>query len=223
MQSPRSPRSVVSNLERPSSSSSSSASSSQNGGNTILFPWKLHEMLRNCVTEGKDNIVSWLPEGNAFKVHKVPDFVSKILPMYFKQTKYKSFQRQLNLWGFERLTSGPDKGAYYHDQFLRDDPDLCSKLTRQRARKPGAAAAEGGTTTPAAGPSSTKSLKPTNTTPPKPKQQRPTKKAGATKRASSITNRQPIIVQPALGVPPDHLLLVLLYQNQQQELQQGHH
>jgi hypothetical protein len=156
-------------------------------------------MLRNCVTEGKDNIVSWLPDGNAFKVHKVPDFVSKILPMYFKQTKYKSFQRQLNLWGFERLTSGPDKGAYYHDQFLRDDPDLCSKLTRQRARKSGAVTAEGG---PTAATYTTKLPKPT-TTPPKPKQQKPTKKTGATKRSTSTTlTRQPIIVQPALGPPP---------------------
>jgi hypothetical protein len=97
-------------------------------------------MLRTCVAEGKENVVSWLPDGNAFKVHNVPEFVSNILPSYFKQTKYKSFQRQLNLWGFERLTSGPDKGAYYHKEFLRDEPDLCRNLTRQRARKGGASA-----------------------------------------------------------------------------------
>ncbi|KAL3940909.1 MAG: hypothetical protein SGARI_000795 [Bacillariaceae sp.] len=92
-------------------------------------------MLAEAASNGKEGIVSWLPEGGAFKVHQVPLFVTDILPLYFKQTKYKSFQRQLNLWGFERLTSGPDKGAYYHTHFLRDDPELCKNLTRQRAKK----------------------------------------------------------------------------------------
>jgi hypothetical protein len=103
---------------------------------SVLFPWKLHEMLKECDNEGKGNVVSWLPNGKAFKVHKVSDFVGNILPSYFKQTKYKSFQRQLNLWGFERITrNGPEKGAYFHKQFLRDQPSLCRYLSRQRAGK----------------------------------------------------------------------------------------
>mmetsp|Transcript_27655 Transcript_27655/g.45738 ORF Transcript_27655/g.45738 Transcript_27655/m.45738 type:complete len:292 (-) Transcript_27655:111-986(-) len=139
METPRSPNSVASPLDRPSGHQQQQ--NQQGNGNNVLFPWKLHEMLRTCVSEGKENIVSWLPDGDAFKVHNVPEFVGNILPSFFKQTKYKSFQRQLNLWGFERLTSGPDKGAYYHKQFLRDDPSLCRHLTRQRARKPSSAAA----------------------------------------------------------------------------------
>jgi hypothetical protein len=126
------------------SSISSSPSSSQNvqeqqqqGNPAVLFPWKLHEMLQNSLNDNKESVVSWLPEGRAFKVHNVPVFVHDILPQYFKQTKYKSFQRQLNLWGFERLTSGPIKGAYFHPSFLRDHPDWCKHLTRQRAKKSG--------------------------------------------------------------------------------------
>jgi HSF-type DNA-binding len=127
---PESPRTVVAvaDIERP-------------GQNNVLFPWKLHEMLKTSVTDNREKIVSWLPHGNAFKVHNVPEFVGTILPAFFKQTKYKSFQRQLNLWGFERIQNGPEKGAYYHDQFLRDDPGLCRHLTRQRARKFSAAMA----------------------------------------------------------------------------------
>jgi len=130
---PSSPRSVVTaDLEQ---RSPNSGTTSTHGGNALLFPWKLHDMLRSSNTEGKESIVSWLPHGNAFKVHNVPDFVSNILPLFFKQTKYKSFQRQLNLWGFERIQNGSEKGAYYHKQFLRDDSALCRHLTRQRAKK----------------------------------------------------------------------------------------
>lgn len=60
----------------------------------ILFPYRLHEMLDDCEKEGKSHIVSWLPNGKAFKVHMVPEFVATILPSYFKQSKYKSYQRQ---------------------------------------------------------------------------------------------------------------------------------
>eukprot|EP00934_Nitzschia_sp_Nitz4_P004524 Nitzschia sp. Nitz4//scaffold117_size69655//13594//14419//NITZ4_006016-RA/size69655-processed-gene-0.100-mRNA-1//-1//CDS//3329533627//4514//frame0 len=104
----------------------------------ILFPYRLHEMLDDCERDGKSHIVSWLPNGKAFKVHIVAEFVESILPDYFKQSKYKSYQRQLNLWGFERVTAnGPEKGAYFHKNFIKGKPALCRFLRRQRARKSG--------------------------------------------------------------------------------------
>ena len=60
------------------------------------FPLKLHQLLNTAHDEGLEWIVSWSPQGNGFKVHKVKEFVSDILPRFFiRQTKYKSFQRQL--------------------------------------------------------------------------------------------------------------------------------
>ena len=41
-----------------------------------------------------EHIVSWLPDGISFKVHKIQDFETKILPRYLEQTKVRSFQRQ---------------------------------------------------------------------------------------------------------------------------------
>ena len=43
---------------------------------------------------------------------------------------------QVNLWGFERVTSnGPEKGAYYHKHFLKGKHAMVKLLTRQRGNK----------------------------------------------------------------------------------------
>ena len=58
--------------------------------NAFQFPWKLHDMLDRSTNEGYEDVVSWVEAGEAFRVH-VPDvFVDKVMPRFFKQTKYKS-------------------------------------------------------------------------------------------------------------------------------------
>ena len=119
-----------------------------NNSNNALFPWQLQKMLTEVSAQGRCDVVSWLPNGKAFKVHKVNVFVEEILPSYFKQTKYKSFQRQCNLWGFERMTSlGIEKGAYWHPDFVLDHPGLCRRLTRQKATKKSSSSSTKKTTT----------------------------------------------------------------------------
>ena len=41
-----------------------------------------------------EHIVSWQPDNNSFKVHRIHDFETKILPSYLDQTRVRSFQRQ---------------------------------------------------------------------------------------------------------------------------------
>jgi hypothetical protein len=98
-----------------------------------VFPWKLHEMLEDAEEEGLSSIVSWLPDGKGFKVLDQAFFVTKILPRYSKQTKYKSFQRQLNIWGFERIVDvwSEHSGGYRHINFVRGQPSLCQKMKRK--------------------------------------------------------------------------------------------
>jgi hypothetical protein len=107
------------------------------GGVAVPFPPKLHEMLQQVQEEGLEHIVSWQPHGRCFLVHDPKGFVDIVLPKYFKQSKLASFQRQLNLYGFQRLTKGNDKGGYYHEYFLRNRTDLCSKIHRLKVKGTG--------------------------------------------------------------------------------------
>ena len=93
-------------------------------------------MLEDAAIGGHEDIVSWQPHGKAFRVHKPQEFTKYILPCYFKQTKYKSFQRQLHIYGFQRISRKelPDWGAYYHDKFLRHDKELCLTMSRQKIK-----------------------------------------------------------------------------------------
>jgi hypothetical protein len=117
--------------------SANSSENKQRGGVNMPFPEKLHEMLDKIEQDGFASIISWQSHGRAFAVHKQKEFVDIIMPRYFRQSKISSFQRQLNLYGFCRLTRGRDKGAYYHELFLRDRIFLCRKMTRTRIKGTG--------------------------------------------------------------------------------------
>lgn len=96
------------------------------------FPVKLHETLSQIEADGMNGIVGWMPHGRAFKIHKQQEFIDEVLPRYFVMTKKSSFLRQLNLYGFNRLSSGPDRGAYYHELFLRGMKFLAQRMVRQK-------------------------------------------------------------------------------------------
>jgi len=113
---------------------SGGATGSGGGGQLLQFPWKLHEMLHLAETNGKTNIISWLPGGNGFKVHNKELFCEEIMPGYFASQKYKTFQRSLNLWGFESVAKGPDRGACYHQYFVKGHPELCHNMTRVKIK-----------------------------------------------------------------------------------------
>ena len=100
------------------------------------FPRKLLEVLDDSEKYGFQHIISWFPDGKAFQVHDPALFTGVVMPKYFQnQTKYKSFQRQLNLYSFKPVNSQKGKiirGASYHPLFRRDMPSLSYGITRSK-------------------------------------------------------------------------------------------
>jgi len=119
--------------------SSSTVDDMNNMFTKFAFPFKLHSILENAEKSNQEEIISWLPSGKAFKIHKPKAFAEAIMPSYFQQTKYRSFQRQLYIYGFDRVKDKTlnDYGAYYHKLFVRGESDLCLDMTRQKIKGTG--------------------------------------------------------------------------------------
>lgn len=97
----------------------------------MTFPQRLMEILAN---EAIADTVSWLPHGKGFIIYKKKKFAAEVLPKYFKQSKFTSFTRKLNRWGFNRVTRGPETGAYYHKFFQQGDLRLCMQMSCQSTK-----------------------------------------------------------------------------------------
>ncbi|KAL3927712.1 MAG: hypothetical protein SGBAC_012970, partial [Bacillariaceae sp.] len=75
------------------------------------FTLKLHRMLEDAETQGFSSVIQWDPGGRSFTMYQPEVFVKTIMTTYFRQTKYKSFQRQLNLYEFKRETRDGIRGV----------------------------------------------------------------------------------------------------------------
>jgi hypothetical protein len=98
-------------------------------------------MLEDVEKNGQDHIISWVNDGTGFRVHDLDRFVDRIIPKYFKQTKYKSFQRQLYFYNFKRISfngkgeSAAAAGSYSHPKFIRGKKQLCLSMTPKKSSK----------------------------------------------------------------------------------------
>eukprot|EP00934_Nitzschia_sp_Nitz4_P004815 Nitzschia sp. Nitz4//scaffold151_size53849//43855//45101//NITZ4_006730-RA/size53849-snap-gene-0.35-mRNA-1//-1//CDS//3329537165//4805//frame0 len=95
------------------------------------FPVKLHAILSNL--EYAD-IISWLPHGRSWRILQQQAFKEKVIPIFFRHGRYSSFARQVNGWGFKRISHGSDFNSYYHEMFLRGMPHLCDRMRRLTAK-----------------------------------------------------------------------------------------
>jgi hypothetical protein len=95
------------------------------------FPFRLHNMLDDAERSAHAHIVSWCPGGDSFKIHK-PTKLINVLQKYFRQSKFKSFLRQLQGYNFKRVTRGKDQGVVSHPLFLRGRRSVSTLMRRKR-------------------------------------------------------------------------------------------
>jgi hypothetical protein len=98
-----------------------------------LFPYKLHELLTEMQSSTHlSSIISWVPSGNAFKIHQPELFQEILLKKYFpRQTKINSFKRQLLYYGFDNLGDN----IFAHPCFVRDKRNLCGQINHSNPTK----------------------------------------------------------------------------------------
>jgi HSF-type DNA-binding len=79
------------------------------------FPVKLYMLLEEVEQAGEEHVIRWSSDGRKFTVYQPKVFAQTWMRRYFNQSKYKSFQRQLNLYNFSRESKGTIKSiCEYH-------------------------------------------------------------------------------------------------------------
>lgn len=95
----------------------------------VNFPNKLFQLLQAADTEGFQDIISWDTVGNSFEIHQPEEFTKVILPRFFpSQSSLRSFERMLNIWGFERRVKR--KKIYFHTCFWKKRPEILRFIQR---------------------------------------------------------------------------------------------
>lgn len=107
---------------------------------SVSFPSKLYSMLDEAESEGHADIVSFLPDGKSFMIHKPDELARELLPKYFRTSRLSSLQKQFSLYGFRSIRSGPNHGAIRHECFQRDRKELVAQIRRKKQTVPGASA-----------------------------------------------------------------------------------
>lgn len=81
------------------------------------------------------DIITWHPNGKGFTVLDKIRLVTEVLPMYFKEAKFSSFNRRLKRWNFCIQRHGHKMSSYFHPHFIRGDLKSILKISPSNVPK----------------------------------------------------------------------------------------
>lgn len=104
------------------------------------------EKLVKILNESDERIVSWSSSGTSFLVHDVKRFSEEVLQQYLRTTNFASFIRQLNYYGFHKVTHPAQNHVplyeFRHEKFQRDNMDGVTDIRRRNGATDGVSLAE---------------------------------------------------------------------------------
>lgn len=113
------------------------------GNDSPIFLRKTYHMIDSCDPE----IAAWSDNGETFVVKQPDVFEKSIIPQFFKHSKFSSFVRQLNFYGFRKIkysdtikidTKLEAETANYwrfrHEKFIRGKPELLADIRRHNSQ-----------------------------------------------------------------------------------------
>jgi hypothetical protein len=95
-----------------------------------LFLRKVFSMIGSCPPA----VGGWSSHGETFVIKDADKFAEEIIPTAFKHSKFSSFVRQLNFYGFRKVRPDAVSQAHWwefrHPYFKRDEPELIAKIKK---------------------------------------------------------------------------------------------
>ncbi|XP_053670538.1 uncharacterized protein LOC128720863 [Anopheles nili] len=110
----------------------------ETGPGVPAFLAKLWRLVEDSET---NDLISWSTDGRSFIIQNQAQFAKELLPLNYKHNNMASFIRQLNMYGFHKITSidngglrfDRDEMEFTHPCFQKDHPYLLEHIKRKIA------------------------------------------------------------------------------------------
>lgn len=100
------------------------------------FPEKLFQLMEAAEAEGRTDLISFSSSGQAIFIHRAEALSQEFIPRFFRHSSIQSFKRQMRMYGFRKVTQGPEAGSFAHKLFIRGRPDLAKEIRRSSDSDP---------------------------------------------------------------------------------------
>nr|UOI87874.1 heat shock factor [Prodiamesa olivacea] len=112
----------------------------ENGMGVPAFLAKLWRLVEDAET---NDLISWSQDGRSFVIQNQAKFAKELLPLNYKHNNMASFIRQLNMYGFHKITSidngglkfDRDEMEFSHPYFQKGHPYLLEHIKRKIAKQ----------------------------------------------------------------------------------------